>query len=119
MSINLEDIFDPSDERHKKIAKGMDQARHDTEMKDVRHVLSTRQGRRFFWKYIGECQVFHSAFTGNNTTFYNTGKQAIGLKLMSDLNEATPDSYVLMQSEEAERRAQEKQYFLKELNSGR
>lgn len=67
---------------------------------DLRHVLSSRQGRRFYWKLMGYCGVFKSSMTGNSQTFFNEGMRKVGLKLLSDLNLAEPEAYLKMVTEE-------------------
>ena len=69
------------------------------ELADVRWVLSTTQGRRFFWRYLSDCGVFTTSFTGNSTTFYNEGMRNVGLKLMADVQEAQPEAYLQMVKE--------------------
>lgn len=74
----------------------------EKELNDVRVILSTKHGRRLWWRYLGRCGVFASTFTGNNTTFFKEGERNIGLMLLADLNEAMPEAYALMQKEASE-----------------
>lgn len=74
----------------------------ERELSDVRSILSTKQGRRFWWRYLAKCKIFQSTFTGNNTTFFNEGERNVGLQLLADLNEAMPEAYMLMQKEAIE-----------------
>jgi len=69
------------------------------EIEDVRFILSSAQGRRFFWRYLGECGLFQSSFTGNSETFFREGQRNVGLKLMADLNESDPKMYSVMINE--------------------
>ncbi len=69
------------------------------ELEDVRAILATQSGRRFYWRYLSECGVFRSSFTGDTGTYYNEGMRNVGLKLLADMNEADPDAYALMQKE--------------------
>lgn len=73
--------------------------KRDRELEDVNFILSSKQGRRFFWRFIRLCGVFETSFTGNNTTFFKEGERNVGLRLMTDLNEAAPNAYALMQKE--------------------
>tara|TARA_R110001599_G_scaffold171353_1_gene362430 strand:+ start:444136 stop:444435 length:300 start_codon:yes stop_codon:yes gene_type:complete len=81
-------------ERSKKVTKG-----RERELDDIKQVLSTKQGRRHYWKLMCDCGVFRTSFTGNSTTFFNEGKRAIGLQLLADLMEADADKYLLMTQE--------------------
>ena len=69
------------------------------EMDDIKFILSDRRGRRFYWRYLAECGVFQSSFTGNSETFFREGQRNVGLKLMADLNEADPKVYSVMVEE--------------------
>lgn len=69
---------------------------------DMRSVLGTIQGRRLIWRYLKECRIFEVSFTGNSTTFFNEGMRNIGLKILSDINEADPGAYNKMLSESKE-----------------
>jgi hypothetical protein len=68
----------------------------EKELDDVKFILSHRQGRRFYFRYLEECGVFKTSFTGNSQTFFLEGQRNIGLKLLSDLNEAEPEAYIVM-----------------------
>jgi hypothetical protein len=72
------------------------------QLEDVRWILSTKSGRRFFWRYIGDCGVFRSSFTGSSDTFFKEGMRIVGLNLLSDINDADPKAYALMMSENSE-----------------
>lgn len=68
--------------------------RRRRELEDVALVLSSVEGRRFYWRMLERCGIHKSSFTGNNTTFFNEGERNIGLLLLADLEEADPDAYV-------------------------
>lgn len=69
------------------------------ELADVQFILSTVEGRRFYWRLMRRCGIHKSSFTGNNTTFFQEGERNIGLVMLADLEEANPDAYVLMLKE--------------------
>lgn len=72
----------------------------EKELDDVRVILNLKEGRRFVWRYLSECGVFQTSFTGqSNQTFFNEGSRNVGLKLLADVNEANPESYVTMVNE--------------------
>ena len=73
-----------------------DKFNNNQELLDMRFILSTQQGRRFVWKNLTRAGIFQTSFTGNSTTFFNEGKRDIGLKMLADVMEASPDSYVAM-----------------------
>ena len=71
---------------------------------DVRHVLSSVQGRRFVWRILDMAGVYRSSFTGNSTTFFNEGARNIGLRVLSDVMDAKPEAFLLMQQEDKKRK---------------
>ncbi len=72
----------------------------ELQIADLRKVLSTREGRRFVWRYIGLCGVFknpHGVDT-NQTSFY-CGQQAIGQTLLADVTETNDEALLMMMRE--------------------
>jgi hypothetical protein len=92
-------VGNASDPKQVKAAKSKEVSKRDQELDDVIHVLSSVQGRRFLWRVLGLCHVFKTSFTGNSTTFFNEGKRDIGLRILGDINEASPESYLAMMQE--------------------
>lgn len=92
-------VGNASDSEQVKNAKRSEESKRNQELNDVEFVLSTPQGRRFLWRLLGVCHVFKTSFTGNSTTFFNEGKRDIGLRLLADINESSPDSYLKMMQE--------------------
>lgn len=71
----------------------------ERELSDLRVVLSTREGRRFIWRYLCESGVFRTSFTGNSYTYFNEGRREIGIRLMADIDAAQPEAYFQMGQE--------------------
>lgn len=71
----------------------------DLELNDIRFVLGTVQGRRMLWRYLAACGVYKSSFTGNSQTFFLEGQRNIGLLLLADIQDASPEGYLLMMQE--------------------
>ena len=84
---------------HIKKAEAREKRGREREVDDMAWVLSTPQGRRFIWRYLGECGLFRSSFVGQFQTFFNEGERNIGLKLLADVNDAHPEAYVIMMKE--------------------
>lgn len=73
-------------------------------LNDVRHVLSSVQGRRFVWRILDMAGVYRSSFTGNSSTFFNEGARNIGLRVLSDVMDAKPEAFLQMQQEDKKRK---------------
>src|SRR3990167_2660998 len=71
-----------------------------TELRDLLHVLTDRDGRRFIWRQLAMAGVFQTSFNQNNSLMsFNEGKRQIGLALLADLMEADPSAYMTMATE--------------------
>jgi hypothetical protein len=93
-----EDIF-KTEERLKKQADEQKRARQ-REIDDVKEVLKTPAGRRFYWRWMGICGIFRISFNPNsNQTAFNEGQRNVGLSLLNDLNEADSAIFAKMQLE--------------------
>jgi len=92
-------VGNAADKKQVDEAKGKENRSRDQELEDLRQVLSTRQGRRFYWNLLSFCGVFESSFTGNSQTFFLEGKRTVGLKMLANLNDAQPEAYVTMMNE--------------------
>jgi len=72
----------------------------ERELDDVHFILRHPEGRRFVWRYLEECGVYKTSFTESNKhTFFLEGIRNVGLKLLTDINEASPESLLLMMKE--------------------
>lgn len=67
---------------------------------DLVTVLSTVNGRRFYWGLLGDCGI-HASVVGAHVegTYYNAGRQDLGHKLLARVLEADPALYLTMQRE--------------------
>lgn len=75
-------------------------AERDQEVADFKWLMSDKRGRRFMWRLLGITGLYRSSFTGNSSTFFNEGQRNIGLMLIAEVNDLTPDSYAIMLEEQ-------------------
>lgn len=92
-------VKNAADKNQVKKGRRKEEILRDGEIDDLRHILSSVQGRRFIWGLLGKCHVFKTSFTGNSTTFFNEGKRDIGLRVLAYVNEAGPELYITMMQE--------------------
>lgn len=79
-----------------------DARKRDRELSDIRWIISSPEGRRFYWRILSDAGVFRSSFSGDsNITMYNEGRRTIGLDLLGDLLSAKPSAFSQMQDEYA------------------
>jgi hypothetical protein len=68
----------------------------------LKHLLTTYEGRRFYWLLLEDCGVFRNPFTGNAlSTSFNAGEQNVGQKLLAHLMQTAPAAFQKMQQENA------------------
>jgi|6_EtaG_2_1085325.scaffolds.fasta_scaffold02539_5 hypothetical protein len=87
---------DPSQVRK---AKCDEEFLRDQELSDMRDILRNKEGRRYLLRTLKRCHVYKTSFTGNSTTFFNEGKRDIGLRILADITEGSPDLYAVMMQE--------------------
>lgn len=69
---------------------------------DLRSVLSTPAGRRFYWRLTdGQCEVMSGSFRGEDTheTAYYEGRRSVGRELIADAQRVASGGYLLMLQE--------------------
>ena len=96
-------VKNAADESDVNKAREKEKFGRERELSDIQHILSTAQGRRFLWRYLETCGIYRSSFTGSSETFYLEGQRNIGLKLLADITEASPESYMLMMKAQKQR----------------
>ena len=88
-----------ADQKQVKEQKQKEKDIRKTELDDVKSILSTEHGRRFFFRYLSICGVFKSSFTGSSETYFLEGRRDVGLRLLADINESNPKAYAALMEE--------------------
>lgn len=70
---------------------------------DVSFILSTPEGRRFFWGMLEKAGVYRSVWEPSAKIHFNAGQQDFGHWLLAEATAADADSYLLMQREAIQR----------------
>ena len=65
--------------------------RRDQELEDIKQILDTPQGVRFFRRLFSTGSMFSTTFTGNSKTFFLEGQRNIALRFFNDVCEAAPE----------------------------
>jgi predicted nucleotide-binding protein (sugar kinase/HSP70/actin superfamily) len=80
------------------------------EIDDLIAVMKTPEGRRFVWRKLSEWATFATPFVGEapDVTSFNCGVQSCGFDLLSEITEACPEFYLLMQKEAIDKQLEEK-----------
>lgn len=65
----------------------------ETRKNDLKKVLETPEGRRFFWSVLCECKIYELPPMNTEAVFYFEGKRSIGVSLINRLNQVDPELY--------------------------
>lgn len=60
-------------------------------LQDLKFILNTPQGERFFKKFVELGYIFRTTFTGNSKTFFLEGHRNLALSIFNDICEADPN----------------------------
>ncbi|RPH41490.1 MAG: hypothetical protein EHM87_19595 [Burkholderiales bacterium] len=95
---DITDVFN-IEAQNKKLSDEQKRARQQ-QIDDVKEILKLSAGRRYFWRLLGECGIFHSSFSPNsNQTAFNEGRREVGLGMLIDINAADFTVFAKMQNE--------------------
>jgi hypothetical protein len=92
-------INDPTDlkrqERDAEAEEAVARERRRKELEDLRWLLGHPQGRRIVVRLLDEAGVYRSSFNHSGSVMaFNEGKRHVGLFLIAELTEASPDGFM-------------------------
>ena len=71
---------------------------------DMARTLSSKHGKRLIWRMLAAGGIFEQTFTGNSSTYFNEGRRAAALDLLSKVQCADPKAFIEMQTDQLEER---------------
>lgn len=96
-------MTDFDDEQRLKDAEQDQKLAAERQRDDLKHVMSSVQGRRHIWRLLSNAGVFALSFTGDNaSTNFNEGRRSEGLRLFNEVMTHCPDLYLTMANEASE-----------------
>lgn len=73
---------------------------------DFKWLMGDSRGRRFMWRTMGSCRIFQGSIGPTDAiTNFNEGQRNVGLLLLSQVNNLTPELYAVMAAENVEQPA--------------
>lgn len=88
------------DDEQRAVAMAEAKEQKQREDNDIKHVMSSEQGRRVVWELLSRGKVFASTFTADaQVTAFNEGQRNLALSLFSKVMAVCPDLYLTMASE--------------------
>ncbi len=86
-----------------------DKRKRDRELSDIRFILKTPEGRRFYWRVLAEGEMWKVNFNGDvNQLIFDNGRKDMSALFMKDLLAAKPEAFIQMQQEHASEQVSEK-----------
>jgi hypothetical protein len=74
------------------------------DLEDIRQLLSTIYGIRFFRRMVRDGRVFSTSMTGDTWTYFNEGARNLVNRYLADVSSVSPDKINLLLSNEKEKR---------------
>lgn len=100
--MNKKKEYNAADETQIEKIEISNKTQRDQELEDIKTLLDTPAGVRFFRRLLVEGKIFSTTFTGNSSTFYLEGHRNLALKFFSDICEARPDKIALLMIDKPE-----------------
>lgn len=92
-----EEPFNAANSKQVKERKRSDKDEERQREADVRAILAIPAGSRYIWHLLEQCRVFQSAPTLDHATVcFSEGQRAIGLKILQDVEAASPNALLTM-----------------------
>jgi len=94
-------VKDPTDISQVNKGKSKKRSQRQQEKEDLRKVVSTDYGRRFYWRLLEKCNVLGMSYTSGDpyNTAFNEGRRLLGNSLLKEVHDFAPESYVTMWNE--------------------
>lgn len=74
----------------------------DQEIEDFKWLVAHAQGRRLLWRLLERTGVYRTSYNGStNDTLFREGSRNIGLEVLGELHEISPQTYSKMLTERA------------------
>jgi len=96
----VSDVSDPDYVAERGIQRKFDRKE---ELAVLRGFMSNPVARKLMYRWIRDCYLDTSCFTGNSKTFFNEGKREVALNIVRDLEESCPELYSEMKMEHKKR----------------
>ena len=97
-------LYNAGDAQQVAKAKSRQKTRSLQKKAAFRKFMSDPEGRMWMWDLLTLCGIFHSSFSMDALrTAFNEGRRDIGLRLLADINQLSPDLYMRMVGENQEK----------------
>lgn len=94
------EVFDASDPKQVHAQEKKNQNARTQELEDIKTILNSAAGIRFFRRMLEDGRIFTTTFTGNSQTFFLEGHRNFVLKYLNDVVEVCPQRIVQLMLKE-------------------
>ena len=92
--------MDTGDQKQVKKAKKKQKLQNQIEREELKALLKDPTFRRFLWRFMERCGIYHTTFTGESlSSAFEEGKRQIGLWTVTEIFSADVRAYGLMMAE--------------------
>jgi hypothetical protein len=103
--VNQQPFDVPDDERAEAKRAEEERRQREIEENDLRHVLNSKQGRRFVWRQLSAAGIYNLSFSTDTATMaFNEGGRNRGLTLLAEIMRTCPERYTDMLVEQRNRK---------------
>lgn len=93
-------MSDDFDQRAAELARDYE-AQREVELKALRALLASPDGRQVLWRILARCHLFQLSFCGTERdTCLREGERSVGLWLLSELGQAEPEALATLMREQ-------------------
>lgn len=92
-------VDNAADARQVRLAKKLEKARRERQLKDMHDVAGTEAGKRLLWEIMEECNVFNEITGTIDVVYFEEGRRSVGLKILREMVQAAPEVLTALMSE--------------------
>ena len=97
----VEETIDVGDAPQVKKRRTKAKIKRDNELEEIKQLLAIPFGRRFLWRLLGECGVWHTMSQHTELRMaIQSGRRDIGLWLIKEIDEADKNGYMKLIQED-------------------
>jgi hypothetical protein len=77
-----------------------EEIKRKNEMAELKEILNNAKVRTFLYRMMGRCKMFNDSFSPNAAVMaYQVGQSSAGKMIYSEISEAWPEAWLVMQEE--------------------
>lgn len=90
----MKEYYNAADEKQVKDKEKVVANERRQELEDIRTIINTPAGKRFFKRLMKDGRIYNTTFTGNSYSYFLEGNRNLALRYFNDICEAAPDKLI-------------------------